>query len=78
MLHYLQEATMKTISLAINGMHCGHCVSAVKQALESVSGVTVQHIEIGKATLEAAEPAPIGAIKLAVEDAGYFAEVAQG
>lgn len=66
------------LSLSINGMHCGHCVSAVKQALESVPGVTVENVEIGKATLEAADPAPISAIKDAVEDAGYFAEVAQG
>ena len=69
---------MTTISLSIEGMNCGHCVSAVRNALQAVPGVTVQNVEIGKATVQAVEPAPISAIKDAVEDAGYFAEVAQG
>jgi copper chaperone len=65
---------MRTV-LAIDGMSCGHCVSAVKQALADVPGVTVQSVEIGSATVETGDPAPIDAMKLAVEDAGYFAEV---
>jgi copper chaperone CopZ len=70
---------MKTISLAIEGMNCGHCVSAVKHALESVPGVTVTNVEIGKATVQTdGDPGPVAAIKDAIEDAGYFAEVAQG
>lgn len=67
------------ISLSINGMHCSHCVSAVKQALESVPGVTVTGVEIGKATVQAdGDPGPVAAIRAAIEDAGYFAEVAKG
>ncbi|HKS05804.1 MAG TPA: heavy-metal-associated domain-containing protein [Gemmatimonadaceae bacterium] len=64
---------MTTHTLSIDGMSCGHCVSAVRQALASVPGVTVQDVQIGKATIQSADPLPAQAIKDAVEDAGYFA-----
>jgi copper chaperone CopZ len=68
---------MPTTKLSIEGMSCGHCVSAVKQALESVPGVSVKDVRVGSATIEtAAAPGPVEAIKAAIEDAGYFAEVA--
>ena len=35
---------METIKLAITGMTCGHCVSSVRQALESVPGVQVESL----------------------------------
>ena len=66
---------MTTHTVAIEGMHCGHCVSAVRQALESVPGIRVQDVQIGKATIESADALPTQAIKDAVEDAGYFAEL---
>jgi copper chaperone len=69
---------MKTISVSIDGMHCGHCVAAVKQALESVPGVEVRDIRIGEATIEADGEPPVDAIRAAVEDAGYFAAVRAG
>ena len=64
-----------TTTLSIDGMSCGHCVAAVKQALDAVPGVTVKSVTIGAATVESADPAPIDAMRLAIEDAGYFAEV---
>jgi copper chaperone CopZ len=69
---------MKTISLSIDGMHCGHCVAAVKHALESVPGVGVRDIRIGEATLETEGDPSVDAIRAAVEDAGYVAEVRAG
>jgi copper chaperone CopZ len=56
-------------------MSCGHCVAAVKQALESVPDVRVSDVSIGNATVETDDPAAIDAMKAAIEDAGYFAEV---
>ena len=59
-------------SLAISGMSCGHCVSAVKKALANVPGVDVDHVEIGSATLHFdAAKTDIAHITQAVEDAGY-------
>ena len=67
---------MSSIKLQIDGMTCSHCVAAVKQAIESVPGAKAEKVEIGSASVTANDPAPIDAIKLAIEDAGYFAEVA--
>ena len=68
---------MPTTNLKIEGMSCGHCVSAVKQALESVPGVSVKDVSIGSAVIETgATPGAIEAVKAAIEDAGYFAEAA--
>lgn len=69
---------MTSVSLSIDGMHCGHCVAAVKQALESVPGVGVRTIGIGTATLETDGEPPMDAIRAAVEEAGYVASVATG
>ena len=67
---------MSTIALSIEGMSCGHCVGAVKRALQSVPGVTVSDVRVGAASIETdLVPAPIDAIKTAVEDAGYSASV---
>lgn len=41
----------QTIQVDIDGMSCGHCVKTVRQALESVEGVDVLSVEIGKAVV---------------------------
>lgn len=66
---------MPITSLSIDGMSCGHCVAAVKRAIESVPHVRLNDVQIGTATFETEDPSAIDAVKLAVEDAGYFAEV---
>ena len=38
--------------LNVEGMSCGHCVMAVKEALGRVADVQVEHVEIGSATIE--------------------------
>ncbi len=42
---------METLSLAIDGMSCGHCVNAVRQALEQLASVEVQSVDIGHASV---------------------------
>lgn len=63
---------MATLELGISGMSCGHCVNAVKNALQELDGVDVRKVEIGSATVDydpsRSSPA---AIQNAVEDAGY-------
>lgn len=60
-------------------MSCGHCVAAVRRALEAVPGVAVSDVQIGRAVVEVTDyPSPVDAIKSALEDEGYFAEVEQG
>jgi len=63
---------MENLELTIGGMSCQHCVRAVREALESVSGVTVTRVDVGRAELsyDAAQSTP-AAIAAAVTDAGY-------
>lgn len=60
------------MTLEIGGMSCGHCVGAVRKALEKVPGVKVDDVQIGRATVEY-DPAQVKdtAIRDAVDDAGY-------
>ena len=59
--------------LRIDGMTCGHCVAAVKKALERVPGVTAAQVELatGRARVEG-EPS-LDALLAAVQDEGYQA-----
>ena len=63
---------MQTLTLEIGGMSCGHCVAAVRKALEKVPGVKVDDVQIGRATVEY-DPTKVQdtALREAVDDAGY-------
>ncbi|HET7620268.1 MAG TPA: cation transporter [Gemmatimonadaceae bacterium] len=63
---------MTSLDLQISGMSCGHCVSAVKNALQELDGVQVKKVEIGSASVDydPARSSP-SAIENAIEDAGY-------
>ena len=63
---------MEKLTLKIDGMSCGHCVSAVANALRNVEGVKVEHVAIGEATV-AYEPGVTNesVIAEAVADEGY-------
>lgn len=65
---------MQTVTLQINGMSCGHCVNAVRQALEEVPGVTVENVAIGSARVSyEPDKTKTTDITEAVVDAGYEA-----
>ncbi len=63
---------MEKATLRIEGMSCGHCVKAVRDALAEVEGVQVERVDVGEA-LVAYDPAQTSpaAIGEAVRDAGY-------
>jgi len=60
--------------IKIEGMHCHHCVMAVKQELGKVPGVQVKDVKIGLA-LVAYDEHSVSASQLsdAVAEAGYTA-----
>jgi copper chaperone len=70
---------MKTMTLKVKGMSCGHCVKAVAGALEGVSGVSNAQVDLdgGRAMVEydetKASPAQLVG---AVMAEGYSAEEA--
>jgi copper chaperone len=69
---------VERMTLAIEGMSCGHCVKAVTRALERVQGVDVQEVRIGSARV-AYDPARTSADAIidAVNDEGYTASRAE-
>jgi len=63
---------MKTHTLNIQGMSCGHCVMSVKKELSKLADVTIKDVKIGSAIVEANESASTREmLKKAVEEAGY-------
>ena len=59
--------------IAVNGMTCGHCVSAVQKEIGSLPGVTGVEVELDTGTVRiAANPPPdVAALRAAVDAAGY-------
>jgi copper chaperone len=64
----------KHLRLVIDGMTCGHCVTAVSTALTSLPSVKVQDVTIGAADV-AFDPDQVSVNQLleAVTDEGYVA-----
>ncbi|MGD0590608.1 MAG: heavy-metal-associated domain-containing protein [Bacteroidota bacterium] len=62
---------MKSHELTIQGMSCGHCVMHVKQALESVDGLQVEEVQIGKARVWYDDDKIANVLSEKVEEAGY-------
>jgi copper chaperone CopZ len=67
---------MTTATLQIEGMSCGHCVQAVRQALAALPTVEIESVGIGRADVRFDE-AILAATQLtaAVSEAGYPASV---
>ena len=62
-----------TITLKIDGMHCGGCVRSVEKAARSLDGVSNVSVSLENAELSAdvASPEQITALKSAIEDCGF-------
>ncbi len=64
------------LTLSITGMSCGHCVTAVRKALEATPGVQVEQVAIGSAAVHYdADTVTPERIAQAVTDEGYAAVV---
>jgi copper chaperone CopZ len=65
---------MKRITLHIDGMSCGHCLNAVRQALSDAAGIQVESVQMGRAVVsyDAQLTAPSN-IESLIADAGYSA-----
>lgn len=62
--------------LKVEGMTCGHCQSAVKQALESVEGVEKAEVNLEQGTAQVVGSADTAKLIAAVEEEGYQASAA--
>ena len=70
---------MKTVDIAIDGMHCDGCVRRATEALKKVAGVMPEKVEIGRARilLDEGQASPDAAVA-ALEKLGFDARVAAG
>ena len=68
---------MKQLKLEVSGMSCGHCVSAVRDALGAVPGVIVDSVSVGSASITYDESQTnVGELVDAIAEAGYEANEA--
>ena len=68
---------MAKVEIAVGGMSCGMCQSAVQEALSGVEGVAEAAVDLegGRATVVFDEGTTnLDALRAAVEDAGFDAE----
>lgn len=67
---------MEDLTLAIQGMSCGHCVQSITKILSKLEGVKVDQVKIGEATL-GYYPERITPEKIihAIVEAGYEAQL---
>ncbi len=63
--------TDQTMTLSIDGMSCGGCVTAVTKALSAVPGVKVRSVAVGSAKIEAGDASAAGKAIAALKVAGY-------
>ena len=66
-----EETTMKTYTMKIKGMMCGHCQAFVKKALEAAGAQAEVNLEKGEAYITADESISADTLKNAVTEAGY-------
>jgi copper chaperone CopZ len=62
-----------TYTYSVNGMTCGHCVSAVTDELTRLPGVRDVLVELptGAVTVVSDGPLPLDEVRIAVDEAGY-------
>jgi copper chaperone CopZ len=62
-----------TSTYTVNGMTCGHCISAVTEELSRLPGVHDVQVELttGAVTVTSDGPLPIDEVRVAVDEAGY-------
>ncbi|MFI7076272.1 MULTISPECIES: heavy-metal-associated domain-containing protein [unclassified Micromonospora] len=64
---------MVTTAYQVQGMTCGHCVSAVSAEVGAIPGVEDVQVDLasGQVTVTSAQPLDPAAVRAAVDEAGY-------
>ena len=60
-----------TQSFQVKGMTCGHCASAVTQAVKSVDPAAQVHVDLGSGKVQVQSQHDHAAIAKAIEEEGY-------
>ena len=65
-------STAEQHTLEIDGMHCEHCVEAVRSALESMTALEVHDVDVGTAEVSYdSADVSLGQVAAVLDDAGY-------
>lgn len=62
-----------SVTIAIEGMSCAHCLNAVNRAIAAVPGVAVTSVEIGRAVIDCQEGTDLDGAIAALAEVGYRA-----
>jgi len=64
---------MSTQTFTVTGMTCGHCVASVTEEVREIDGVEDVAVDLatGSVTVTSSTPLEDGAVRAAVEEAGY-------
>ncbi|MER6591367.1 heavy-metal-associated domain-containing protein [Micromonospora purpureochromogenes] len=64
---------MQTTTYTVNGMTCGHCVSAVSNEVGRIPGVSDVQVDLasGSVTVTSEQSVDDAAVRAAVDEAGY-------
>ena len=64
---------MVTTTYQVQGMTCGHCVSAVSAEVGALPGVSDVAVDLaaGQVSVTSEQPLDIDAVRAAVDEAGY-------
>jgi copper chaperone len=64
---------MTTTTYQVNGMTCGHCVSAVTEELRKIDGVSDVEVDLASGNVVVSSDVPVAdeAVRAAVDEAGY-------
>lgn len=64
---------MSTSTHTVNGMTCAHCVDSVTEEVGEIPGVTHVDVDLGAGRVTVSSDAPLddGAVRAAVQAAGY-------
>jgi len=75
-LLYMERNMQETLTLSIEGMHCGACVRRATTALQRVAGVRLDLVDVGSAKLSFnSEQATAGEIVGALDRIGFVAHI---
>jgi copper chaperone len=64
---------MKEQLFSVPGITCGHCASAIREAVQEVPGVCAVDVDLVAKTVRVAGDGEIAALRAAIADAGYEA-----
>ncbi|MFG1838879.1 heavy-metal-associated domain-containing protein [Micromonospora sp. NPDC049175] len=64
---------MVNTTFQVQGMTCGHCVSAVSAEVGAIAGVRDVQVDLatGQVTVNSEQPLDVQVVRAAVDEAGY-------